>query len=243
MNLLNRIIRINIQRPITSKLTQLIRNQLENITFYQPKVLAVQIDCQGGSVVQAKQIQYLLQKFAQKQKLPILCFAGAQVYNSANIILSCGDKIISANNSEIGDYTFSGQIWNISELIKDQNLDVVNLSHGKYKDRLNPLQPFKETDKEWLNNMNKNNEIELKKQITLNLSKKFINLHEQTDCLNEIFQSSILNGYQAKKLKIVDEIGTIDEYLQSNYKNMKTIEFFKPQAYNIQQEIIEKLIS
>ncbi|CAD8208777.1 unnamed protein product [Paramecium pentaurelia] len=243
MNLLNRIIRINIQRPITSKLTQLIRNQLENIAFYQPKVLAVQIDCQGGSVVQAKQIQYLLQKFAQKQKLPILCFAGAQVYNSANIILSCGDKIISANNSEIGDYTFSGQIWNISELIKDHNLDVVNLSHGKYKDRLNPLQPFKETDKEWLNNMNKNNEIELKKQITLNLSKRYINLHEQTDCLNEIFQSSILNGYQAKKLKIVDEIGTIDEYLQSNYKNMKTIEFFKPQAYNIQQEIIEKLIS
>ncbi|CAK68220.1 unnamed protein product (macronuclear) [Paramecium tetraurelia] len=243
MNLLNRIIRINIQRPITSKLTQLIRNQLENFSFYQAKVLAVQIDCQGGSVVQAKQIQYLLQKFAQKQKLPILCFAGAQVYNSANIILSCADKIIAANNSEIGDYTFSGQLWNISELIKRENLEVINLSHGKYKDRLNPFQPYKETDKEWLNNSMKNNEIELKKQITLNLSKKFINLHEQTDCLNEAFQSSILTGYQAQKLKIVDEIGTIDEYLQSNYKNMKTIEFFKPQAYNIQQEIIEKLIS
>lgn len=31
-----------------------------------------------------------------------------------------------------------------------------------------------------------------------------------------------------KIMRIVDEIGTIDEYLQSNYKNMKTIEFFKP---------------
>lgn len=54
----------------------------------------------------------------------------------------------------------------------------MNLSHGKYKDRFNPLQPFKETDKEWLNNMIKNNEIELKKQLTFNLSKKFINQHE-----------------------------------------------------------------
>ncbi|CAD8125830.1 unnamed protein product [Paramecium sonneborni] len=243
MNLFNRIIRINIQRPITSKLTQLIRNQLENIGLYQPKLLSVQIDCKGGSVVQAKQIQYLLQKFAQKHKIPILCFAGAQVYNSANILLSCGNKIISAQHSEIGDYNFSGQIWNISELIKKQNIDLINLSHGKYKDRLNPFQPIKEEDREWLNNININYEMELKRQLTLNYSRKFINHYEQIDCLKQVFESSILNGQQAKKLKIVDEIGTIDEYLQSQYKNMKIIEFFKPSASNLQQEIIEKLIS
>lgn len=80
----------------------------------------------------------------------MICFAGSKVLNSANIILSAGDKIIAAKNSDIGDLTFGTTIWNAAELVEKHNIKVVDLSHGEHKARFNPFSPLKDGDKLWL---------------------------------------------------------------------------------------------
>lgn len=73
--------------------------------------------------------------------------------NTANVILTAGDKVFASKYSRIGDFGFTGKLHDYTAFLSKTGISTENLCSGDHKFRLNPFEPPKEEDAKWLQAM------------------------------------------------------------------------------------------
>lgn len=94
-----------------------------------------------------------MKHFSLKTHAPVYCFAEDLVLNSANIILSGGNKSFANKYSIIGDFGYTFRSFGLKDFIKDWKIDQSYVYQGDKKVRLNSFEDLKPEDSKWIQNI------------------------------------------------------------------------------------------
>ena len=97
----------------------------------------------------------------------------------------------------------------LSTLLSNLGIDMNTVKSGEMKDIANPFEKFRESDKEFLQQLLNDVHENFKKDV-LNFRAGKINMGK----VNEITDGRIFSGAQAKQLGLIDSLGTRDDAIQ-----------------------------
>ncbi len=162
------------------------------------KGLIVRIDSPGGTVGSSQEVYSSLKDISIK--IPVVASI-IDVGASGGYLIACGADNIYANAGSItGSIGVISQYYDASKLLEFLKFNIEILKSGEYKDSGSPTRPLNENERKMLNNL-------------------LIDIHEQfkeivkkerglTDVeVDNVSQGQVFTGLEAKRLKLVDEIG------------------------------------
>ena len=162
------------------------------------KGLIVRIDSPGGTVGSSQEVYSSLKDIGIK--IPVVASI-IDVGASGGYLIACGADNIYANAGSItGSIGVISQYYDASKLLEFLKFNIEILKSGEYKDSGSPTRPLNENERKILNNL-------------------LIDIHEQfkeivkkerglTDVeVDNVSQGQVFTGLEAKRLKLVDEIG------------------------------------
>ncbi len=164
------------------------------------KVIFLDINSPGGSVVASKAIAYAVRNCSK----PVVAYIEDIGTSGAYYVASASDLVIADEDSLTGSIGVIMELENYAGLLEKLGINVTTLKKGEYKDIANPTRPGGITP----------GEREILNQI-LDLAYQ----HFKRDLLtfrgdrlkapiDEIADGRVMTGYQAWKLGLVDELGT-----------------------------------
>jgi len=225
---LERVIHIQLHGQVNLRMTENLLQALKYKNYYSVKLIAVSINSAGGSIVQAKNVNSILKKFSQQTGAPVYTFAESMSLNAANIILTGGHKCYANKFSVLGDFGFYTKRFSVKELMNDWKVEGEYIAEGKNKVKLNPFEDIHAQDGEWLQDLLKGLEGELKTEIQRNRGSFFEHKGINQDTIeSEIFKSTILTGENAAKYGLIDGVNTLNTILGDKYDGIKRIDASK----------------
>ncbi len=148
------------------------------------------------------------------------------------MMASIADRIISAPFAIIGSIGVVASIPNFNKLLRKNDIEYLEITAGEYKRTLTPLGEVTEPG------MKKCREqIEETHLLFKNHVKK---QREQVD-LEKVATGEYWYGLQAKELKLVDEIGTSDDYLLNLRDTHSLLEVSMNQKKGLKEKLAESL--
>lgn len=164
-----------------------------------------------------------------KQKKIFLTVAVDKIAASGGYLMACvADCIIAAPFAVLGSVGVIAQLPNFNRLLKDHNIDFEQIVAGKYKRSLTLFGENTDEDRE-----------KLKQELeeTHKLFKNFVVQSRRKVNIEEIATGEHWYGSQALELKLVDDLLTSDDYLQSRSEESDLFEV----NYIVKKSIMEKL--
>ncbi len=166
------------------------------------KALVVRIDSPGGSVGPSQEIYSELKKLGKE--LPIVASIGG-VGASGGYYIACATEKIYANPGSItGSIGVIAQFASYEKLLDWAKIDVEVIKSGKYKDVGSPFREMDETDKQYIQELIDNVYSQFKSVVA---SSRDLG----TEQVDSIAEGKIYTGEQALNLKLIDELGTIND--------------------------------
>ena len=166
------------------------------------KALVVRIDSPGGSVGPSQEIYSELKELGKE--LPIVASIGG-VGASGGYYIACATEKIYANPGSItGSIGVIAQFASYEKLLDWAKIDVEVIKSGKYKDVGSPFREMNETDKQYIQELIDNVYSQFKSVVA---SSRDIG----TEQIDSIAEGKIYTGEQALNLKLIDELGTIND--------------------------------
>lgn len=164
------------------------------------KAILLEVDSPGGYPVAGEEIAEAL----KRSKKPTVAVIRQSGLSAAYWAVSGAQHIFASKNSDVGSIgVTSSYLDNVAKNKKEGN-DYVQLSAGKYKDAGNPDKPLTEEEKQlFIRDIN----IVHRNFIANISSNRSIALTE----VQRIADGSSVLGEQAKALKLIDEIGGMQE--------------------------------
>jgi len=166
------------------------------------KAVVVRIDSPGGSVGPSQEIFSELKKLGEK--LPIVASIGG-VGASGGYYIACAAEKIYANPGAItGSIGVIAQFANYEKLLNWAKVDVEVIKSGKYKDVGSPFREMNEADKQYIQDLIDNVYEQFKSAVA---DSRDLN----TKQIDKVADGKIYTGEQALNLKLIDELGTIND--------------------------------
>ncbi len=174
------------------------------------KVIFLDIDSPGGSVVASKQIAYAV-KNCQK---PVVAYINDIGASGAYYVASAADLVIADRDSLTGSIGVIMELDNYASLLKKLGINITTLKEGKFKDIANPYRPgnLTEGEKKILNSILDQAYDDFKHDL---LEFRGDKLNASVD---QIADGRPMTGYQAWKLGLVDKLGTRQFALDQAWK-------------------------
>ena len=192
------------------------------------KGLIVRIDSPGGTVGSSQEVYSSLKDISIK--IPVVASI-IDVGASGGYLIACGADNIYANAGSItGSIGVISQYYDASKLLEFLKFNIEILKSGEYKDSGSPTRPLNENERKILNNL-------------------LIDIHEQfkeivkkerglTDVeVDNVSQGQVFTGLEAKRLKLVDEIGGLSS-AKKFILNKIGVQDMKLDVYPKKEEII-----
>jgi len=173
------------------------------------KAIIVRIDSPGGGVGPSQEIHREVQKARKKKK--VVASMGS-VAASGGYYVACASDLIIANPGTItGSIGVVMQFSNFEDLMKKIGIKGVVLKSGEYKDTGSPFRPMTPEEKNLLQGVIDNVQQQFVKAVAegRNLDKTKV---------MEIADGRILTGEQAKQLGLVDQIGNLQDAIETAAK-------------------------
>lgn len=120
------------------------------------------------------------------------------------LMASVADKIISSPFAMIGSIGVIATTPNIHERLTREGISVEEVTAGKYKRTITPYKKITSNDRL---------KVQEDMENVLNLFINFLNKYRPHMNMNELATGEIWIGTEALEKGLVDEIGTVDEYL------------------------------
>jgi serine protease SohB len=189
----------------------------------------VRLESGGGAVhaygLAASQLQRI-----KDYKIP-LTVSVDRVAASGGYLMACvADKIIAAPFSIIGSIGVIAQIPNIHRVLKKNDVDIEQLTAGKYKRTLTVL--GENTDEARQKMQEEIEEVH-------DQFKDFVSSRRPDMDIEQVATGEHWLGQRAHKLGLVDELQTSDDYLMSQRENANILQL----NYTGRQTLFEKLSS
>lgn len=170
------------------------------------KAVVVRIDSPGGAVGPSQEIYSELKNLGEE--LPIVASIGG-VGASGGYYIACASEKIYANPGAItGSIGVIAQFASYEKLLNWAKVDVEVIKSGRYKDVGSAFREMNEQDKQYI------------QQLIDNVYDQFKDAVAQSRDLDQkqidsVAQGKIYTGEQALNLKLIDELGTINDAISA----------------------------
>lgn len=170
------------------------------------KALVVRIDSPGGAVGASQEIYSELKELGQE--IPIIASIGG-VGASGGYYIACAAEKIYANPGAItGSIGVIAQFASYEKLLDWAKIDVEVIKSGEYKDVGSAFREMNEADIEYIQQLIDNVYIQFK---TVVADSRDLD----TKQIDRVADGKIYTGEQALNLKLVDELGTINDAISA----------------------------
>lgn len=166
------------------------------------KAIVVRIDSPGGAVGPSQEIYSELKELGEK--LPVVASIGG-VGASGGYYIACAAEKIYANPGAItGSIGVIAQFASYEKLLDWAKIDVEVIKSGKYKDVGSAFREMNEQDIEYIQQLIDNVYSQFKSTVA---SSRDLDAKE----VDRVAEGKIYTGEQALGLKLIDELGTIND--------------------------------
>jgi protease IV len=166
------------------------------------KAIVLRVDSPGGAVAPSQEIYDAVKRIKAKKK--VVVSMGNLAASGGYYISAPADRIYAEPGTLTGSIGVIFMHFNVRGLLDWAKIDETTLKTGKYKDTLSPFRPIQETDRE---------EIQA---ISDDVYGQFVKAVAEGRGLpeakvRELAEGRIYTGRKAKELKLVDELGGVDD--------------------------------
>src|SRR5438477_6049730 len=166
------------------------------------KAVVLRVDSPGGAVAPSQEIHDAVKRIKASKK--VVVSMGGMAASGGYYISAPADRIFAEPGTLTGSIGVIFLHFNVRGLLEWAKVEETTLKSGKYKDTLSPFRPIQESDRE---------EIQ---SISDDVYSQFVQAVAQGRGLpearvREIAEGRIYTGKRAKELKLVDELGGLDD--------------------------------
>ncbi len=172
------------------------------------KVIFLDINSPGGSVVASKEIAYAVENCTK----PVVAYIGDIGASGAYYVASASDLVIADEDSLTGSIGVIMELENYAGLLKKLGINITTLKEGKYKDIGSPTRPLTLEERKILENITNLAYQHFKRDLLAFRGDKL------KASIDQIADGRPLTGYQAWRLGLVDELGTREFALKEAWK-------------------------
>jgi len=183
--------------------SQIYLDSIETITKNDKvKALVVRIDSPGGAVGPSQEIYSELKELGKE--IPVIASIGG-VGASGGYYIACAAEKIYANPGAItGSIGVIAQFASYEKLLNWAKIDVEVMKSGKYKDVGSAFREMSEADKQYIQQLIDNVYAQFKSVVAASRGL-------DTKQIDSVADGKIYTGEQALNLKLIDELGTIND--------------------------------
>jgi len=173
------------------------------------KAIVLRVDSPGGAVAPSQEIYDAVRRIKAKKK--IVVSMGNLAASGGYYISAPADRIYAEPGTLTGSIGVIFMHFNVRGLLDVVKVEETTLKTGKYKDTLSPFRPLQDTDRE---------EIQA---ISDDIYGQFVKAVADGRGLpeakvRELAEGRIYTGRRAKELKLVDELGGVDDAVASAWQ-------------------------
>lgn len=185
----------------SGKVIQQIRQHLQNPTV---RAFVFRIDSPGGAVAPSQEIYQEIRRLITENGRPVVVSMGTVAASGGYYIASAAKWVYASPGTITGSIGVIMQIPNVSELLSKVGIRTVTVKSGRYKDIASATRDLSAEERRLL------------QQVIDDIHEQFIQavvdargLPRQT--VEAIADGRIMSGRQALALKLVDQLGTLQD--------------------------------
>jgi protease-4 len=166
------------------------------------KAIVVRIDSPGGAVAPSQEIFQAVKRAAEKK--PLVASMGSTAASGGYYIALGAPHIVANPGTVTGSIGVISQIFNVEGLLDTLEVDVHTIKTGKFKDSGSPFREFTAADRKYFD------------ALISDIYEQFIEdvaaaRDMELDAVRELADGRVFSGRQAKELKLVDALGSMQD--------------------------------
>jgi protease IV len=166
------------------------------------KAIVLRVDSPGGAVAPSQEMYDAIKRVKAKKK--VVVSMGNLAASGGYYISAPADRIYAEPGTLTGSIGVIFMHFNVRGLLDLAHVEETTLKTGKYKDTLSPFRAIQDTDREEIQSISDDVYGQFVKAVAEGRG-----LPEAR--VREIAEGRIYTGRRAKELKLVDELGGLDE--------------------------------
>jgi len=171
------------------------------------KAIVLRIDSPGGGVVPSQEIYDAVQRVRNKNSKAVIASMGTVAASGGYYIASATDRIIANPGTLTGSIGVIMETANVEGLLKKIGVEGIVVKSGKFKDVGSPLRKMSEE------------EHALLQSVMDDVHKQFIDAvaagrSMEVSAVQALADGRIFTGRQAKDVRLVDELGNLEDAIQ-----------------------------
>ncbi len=186
------------------------KNYRKNLDYLKKrkdvKALLLYINSPGGGVVASQEIYYSILKFKEEKKIPVLAYISSVGASGGYYVAISADKIMAAPGAITGSIGVIAEFPSFYELLEKIGIKFRVFKKGKFKDVGSPFRDISEEEKKYLEDLLQDVYRQFFKEVSLRRNLDTLNLKDWAE-------GKIFTGNRAKKLGLVDTLGTYEDAL------------------------------
>ena len=187
------------------------------------KGVVLRINSPGGSALSAE----LIYQMFSEMPVPVYVSMGSTAASGGYYIAMAGDKIFADKSTITGSVGVVSTIPKIKKAAGNLGIDSSSITRGKYSDLYDPFVDLSEESTERLRTSMQDTYKEFKSRVEKNRG-------IPADKLEEYAQGKIWLGDEAKEIGLIDQIGSLDDTIQTMAKDLKL------QNYSIEEIFVKE---
>lgn len=166
------------------------------------KAVVVRVDSPGGSVGPSQEIFDAIKRLNQKKK--VVVSMGSMAASGGFYIACAGEKVFANPGTLTGSIGVIMQIPNVSGVLKWAGVEMNTITAGKRKDSGSPFRPMTDEERAYFDALLADVHEQFIQAVADGRKMKVEDVRPYAD-------GRVFSGRQAKELKLVDELGGIDD--------------------------------
>jgi len=166
------------------------------------KGFVIRVNSPGGVVGPSQELNYEIQRTREEFKKPVVVYSESLNASGAYYASVAANKIVVAPGALIGSIGVIMEFANLRDLYKWAKIERYSIKTGEYKDIGSDYRPMTDKEKKYLQALIDQVLVQFKDAI---LKGRKISKEK----LNEIADGRIFTGSEAKALKLVDDVGSL----------------------------------
>jgi protease-4 len=171
------------------------------------KAIVLRIDSPGGGVVPSQELYDAVQRVRNKSNKAVIASMGTVAASGGYYIAAATDRILANPGTLTGSIGVIMEMANIEGLLKKIGVEGVVVKTGRYKDVGSPLRKMSDEEQALLQSVMDDVHKQFIEAVAAGRSLEVADVRALAD-------GRIFTGRQAKDVKLVDELGNLEDAIQ-----------------------------
>jgi protease-4 len=185
------------------------------------KAIILKVNCPGGEVVASEKLARKVKEVSEKK--PVVAYVETLGASGAYMVIAPANYIVAEKHSIVGSIGVRMDMLHYYGLMEKIGVNATVIKAGKYKDIGSPYRPMTPEEKEYLEKMINETYMDFVEWVAENRN---MTINETL----KVADGKIYSGSDAKKVGLVDMVGTEEDALNitakiANISNPKVVEY------------------